>query len=132
MPATQKAPIACVILCVDDEVMPLRIRGCVLRKAGFRVITANSAQDALEILRTTGIDLVVSDHLMPEMTGAQLAARVRRMHPTMPFMLLSGVNEMPEGAELADDFLSKLEGPETMIDRVRLFLANRPSSRQQV
>ena len=64
---------------------------------------------------------------MPEMTGAQLAAHVKQMHQTMPFMLLSGVNDLPYGAELADEFLSKLEGPETMIDRVLQPLANRPS-----
>ena len=79
--------------------------------------------------RSTNIDLVISDHLMPEMTGAQLAADVNRMYPTTPFMLLSGVNDLPDGAEFADEFLSKLEGPETMIGRVRLLLANRLSSR---
>jgi hypothetical protein len=36
------------------------------------------------------------------------------MHPTMPFMLLSGVNDLPDGVELANEFLSKLEGPETI------------------
>ena len=132
MPAAQRAPLVSIILCVDDEVTPLTIRKCVLEKAGFHVITAGSAKDALEILKTTNIDLVVSDHLMPEMTGAQLVADVKRMHPTMPFMLLSGVNDLPDGAELADEFLSKLEGPEAMIGRVQLLLANRPSGRQDV
>jgi CheY-like chemotaxis protein len=132
MPATQRAPVASIILCVDDEVTPLTIRRFVLQKAGFHVITAASAKDALEILRTTNVDIVVSDHLMPEMTGAELVAHVKRIHPSMPCMLLSGVNDLPDGAELADEFLSKLEGPETMIDRVRLLLANRSSGRQEV
>src|SRR6201996_7186462 len=126
MSATQRPPPASVILCVDDEVTPLTIRKFVLQKAGFHVITAGSAKDALEIIKTTHVDLVVSDHLMPDMTGAQLAACIKRADPTMPFMLLSGVNDLPDGAELADEFLSKLEGPETMIGRVRLLLANRP------
>jgi CheY-like chemotaxis protein len=127
MAATQRAPIASIILCVDDEVTPLTIRKFVLQKAGFHVITAGSAKDALEILKSTDVDLVVSDHLMPDMTGAQLAAQVKRTYPAMPFMLLSGVNDLPEGAEVADEFLSKLEGPETMIVRVRLLLANKAS-----
>jgi CheY-like chemotaxis protein len=130
MPATQRAPLVSIILCVDDEVTPLTIRKFVLQKAGFHVITAGSAKDALEIIRTTNVDLVVSDHLMPEMTGAQLALHVKQMHPKMPFMLLSGVNDLPDGAELADEFLSKLEGPETMIDHARLLLANRLSDHQ--
>jgi CheY-like chemotaxis protein len=132
MPATQKAPLASTILCVDDELTPLTVRKCVLQKAGFHVITAGSAKDALEILRTTSVHLVVSDHLMPQMTGVQLVAEVKRMHPTIPFMLLSGVNDLPDGAELADEFLSKLEGPEAMISRVQFLLANRPSGCQAV
>ena len=132
MTATHRVPLVSIILCVDDEVTPLTIRKFVLQKAGFQVITAGSAKDALEILRTTIVDLVVSDHLMPEMTGAQLAVHVKQMHPTMPFMLLSGVNDLPDGAELADEFLSKLEGPEAMIGRVRILLSNRPSGRQDI
>ncbi|MFZ0313330.1 MAG: response regulator [Candidatus Korobacteraceae bacterium] len=126
MLALQRAPRVFIILCVDDEATPLTIRKLVLQKAGFHVITAGSAKDAQEILGTRNVDLVVSDRLMPEMTGAQLAAHVKRTHPTIPFMLLSGVNDLPDGAELADEFLSKLEGPETMIGRIRLLLANRP------
>ena len=125
MTSTQGTSLVSIILCVDDEVTPLAIRKFVLQKAGFHVITAGSAKDALEILKTTDVHLVISDHLMPEMTGAQLAAHVKRMHPKMPFMILSGVNDLPEGAEVADEFLSKLEGPEAMIDRIRLLLANR-------
>ncbi len=60
--------------------------------------------------------------LMPEMTGAQLVARVKQLRPDLPFMLLSGVNDLPPGAELADLFLSKLEGPERMTEAVRSLL----------
>jgi CheY-like chemotaxis protein len=127
MPATQRAPLVAIILCVDDEVTPLAIRKFVLQKAGYQVITATAGKDALEILRTTNVDLVISDYLMPEMTGTQLAAQVKQIHPSIPFMLLSGVNDLPDGAELTDYFLSKLEGPETMIGHVQLLLANRPS-----
>ena len=40
MPAAQRAPVASIILCVDDEVTPLTIRKCVLEKAGFRRVWA--------------------------------------------------------------------------------------------
>jgi CheY-like chemotaxis protein len=116
------ASVGPVILCVDDELTPLTIRKLVLQKAGYCVVTAGSAAVALDILRTSRVDLVISDHLMPEMTGAELASEVKRTHPTVPFMLLSGVNDIPVGAELADEFLSKLEGPETMINRVRALI----------
>jgi CheY-like chemotaxis protein len=119
---TQMAPDRPLLLCVDDEAIPLKIRTMVLEKAGFRVIAAASGQRALEIMQTLHVDLVISDHLMPEMTGAQLVSLAKAAHPNLPFLMVSGVNNIPEGAELADGFLSKLEGPEAMIERVRSLL----------
>jgi len=107
---------------VDDEATALMIRKLVLEQAGFRVIPASSAQQALEILNAGPVDLVLSDHVMPETTGAALAAIVKRMQPATPFLLLSGVNDLPPGAEMADGFMSKLEGPEAMIVKVRSLL----------
>jgi CheY-like chemotaxis protein len=111
-----------VILCVDDEATALMIRKLVLEQAGFRVLTASSAQQALEVLTGTPVDLVLSDHLMPDTTGARLAAMVKELQPRTPFLLLSGVNDLPAGAEAADGFMSKLEGPEAMIVKVRSLL----------
>ena len=88
MPAAQRAPVVSIILCVDDEVTPLTIRKCVLQKAGFHVITAGSAKDALEILRTTNVDLVVSDHLR-----VTRSVRIRTVDVMSP--------PRPEGMELA-------------------------------
>lgn len=107
---------------MDDESTPLAIRKLVLQKAGYRVITATSAERALDVLSQTKVDLVLSDHLMPDMTGAELAAYTKRLFPTLPFLLLSGVNELPLGSEVADAFLSKLEGPEAMIDKIHSLL----------
>lgn len=111
-----------VVLCVDDETTPLTLRKLVLERAGFHVLTASSGEQALQILNNNGIDAVVCDHLMPEMTGAALAAEVKARWPRLPFLLLSGVNEIPAGAEVADGFMSKLEGPDAMLDRVRSLL----------
>ena len=108
-----------VVLCIDDETIPLTLRKLVLERANFRVLTANNGEQALQILDHTPIDVVVCDHLMPEMTGAALAAKVKMRWPRLPFLLLSGVNEIPPGAEVADAFMSKLEGPDAMLDRVR-------------
>lgn len=107
---------------MDDEPTPLTIRKYVLQKAGYRVMVAASPKIALDILQETQVDLIISDHLMPEMTGAELATKVKRLRPTLPFILLSGVNDLPAGAEAADVFLSKLEGPEAMIEQIRKLL----------
>jgi len=111
-----------VVLCVDDETTPLALRKLVFERANFRVLTASSGEQALEILDKNQIDAIVCDHLMPEMTGTALAARVKARWPHVPFLLLSGVNEIPSGAEVADGFMSKLDGPDAMLERVRSML----------
>lgn len=100
-----------VILCVDDEPNALTLRKLVLQKAGYDVVTAGSAMQALEVLATRRVDLVLSDQLMPGQTGTELARQIKNKWPSLPVILLSGVNEIPPDADIADMFLSKVEGP---------------------
>lgn len=111
-----------VILCVDDENNALLLRKLVLQKAGYEVATASSAREALALVSTRPVDLVLSDHLMPEMTGAELARQMKLQHPHLPVVLLSGVNEIPTDAEAADVFLSKVEGPEKLCQEIAAVL----------
>jgi len=119
-----------VILCVDDEEVPLELRRLVLEKAGYKVVTACSAAQALEIADSRHIDLVLSDHLMPGSKGTELARQIKAFLPKVPFILLSGVNEVPADANCADMFLSKLEGPRVLCEIVKNFLIS-SSKRQQ-
>lgn len=114
---------AALILCVDDEENPLILRKLVLQKAGYEVIVANSGKQALEILATRTVDLVLSDLLMPGMTGAQLARQIKTDYPRLPVVLVSGVNEIPPDADAADLFMSKVEGPAIMCEKVSMVLA---------
>ncbi|QNI33191.1 response regulator [Alloacidobacterium dinghuense] len=107
-----------VILCVDDEPIALLIRQRVLEKAGYEVIPASSVNQALEILDTRLIDLVLTDFLMPGKTGAELAGEVKRRKPDIPVVMISGVHEIPDGLA-ADLFLNKLEGPVYLCERIR-------------
>jgi CheY-like chemotaxis protein len=107
------------ILCVDDEQIPRELRRLILVRQGYEVITASSGSEAVELLRTGGIDLVLSDQMMPGMTGTELAKVVRSEWPKLPFLLVSGVNEIPIGAELADRFVSKVAGPEVLFVNIR-------------
>ncbi len=87
-----------VILCVDDEANPLALRKLVLQKAGYEVVTANSAKEALALAATRSFDLVLSDYLMPGTTGTELAQKLKAEHPRLPVILISGVNELPAGS----------------------------------
>ena len=82
-----------VILCVDDEENPLMLRKAVLENAGYAVITASSAGQALVVVSSRRIDLVLTDYLMPGASGTELARRIKAGWPSLPVILYSGVNE---------------------------------------
>src|SRR5215467_9008514 len=113
-----------IILCVDDEDNPLVLRKLVLEKAGYQVITANSGTEALRLAASQPFDLVLSDHLMPGMTGSELAEQLKAKNPELPILLISGVNEIPPGCHIADVFLSKVEGPDALCRQVAAVLSS--------
>ena len=111
-----------VILCVDDEQNSLALRKLVLEKSGYEVITASSVNDALEKFSPEKFDLVLSDILMPGRPGTDLAREIKANHPAFPVVLLSGVNELPPDAAYADAFISKVEGPVRMCEKIAAVL----------
>ncbi len=112
-----------MILCVDDEENQLAVRKLVLEKEGFSVLTASSGHEALSLLACHQIDLVLSDHLMPGLTGTELTRQIKARNPDLPVILISAVNEIPEDAAFADLFMSKLDGPIAMCQNVSAVLA---------
>ena len=112
-----------LIFCVDDEENQLAVRKLVLEQAGYSVLAASSGQQALALLAGHPIDLVLSDHLMPGLTGTELARQIKARSPKLPVILLSAVNEEPAGAAYADLFMSKLEGPVAMCQNISAVLA---------
>jgi CheY-like chemotaxis protein len=94
------------------------LRKLVLQKAGYEVLTANSAVAALDVLASSRVDLVLSDQLMPGVTGTELARQIKDKWPSLPVILISGVNEIPPDSEIADLFMSKVEGPIMMCQNI--------------
>jgi CheY-like chemotaxis protein len=118
-----------VILCVDDEPNNLTLRALVLERAGYEVSSAESADAALSLLASRPVDLVLSDQLMPHKTGTQLARDIKAKWPTMPVIIISGVNERPDDADIADLFMSKVEGPVRMCENIQEMLSKYQSGR---
>ncbi len=112
-----------LILCVDDEENQLAVRKLVLESKGYAVLTAPSGQQALVLLAQHPVDLVLSDHLMPGLTGAELARQLKALKPELPVILISAVNEIPADAAYADLFMSKLDGPIAMCENIAAVLA---------
>jgi response regulator RpfG family c-di-GMP phosphodiesterase len=78
------------ILVVDDE-LPVRLALTrVLGEAGYSVLGTDSGREALSLFEKYPIDLVISDHHMPEMSGIDLLKLVRVRHPHVVRMLLTG------------------------------------------
>jgi CheY-like chemotaxis protein len=111
-----------LILCVDDEENQLAVRKLVLESKGYAVLTAASGQQALGLLAQHQVDLVLSDHLMPGLTGAELARQIKAQMPELPVILISAVNEIPADAAYADLFMSKLDGPMAMCENIAAML----------
>jgi DNA-binding response OmpR family regulator len=106
------------ILCVDDEPTALTIRTLLLEHAGYKVVPAPDATAALKFFKSQIIDLVISDHLLPDLTGTELALEMKLARPFVPVMLLSGITELPQGVEHADVFMTKLGGPVELLEKV--------------
>ena len=90
-----------VILFVDDDPLIAMSTSEMLEDLGHRVIGVNSGLHALEILRSEQpLDLMMTDHMMPGMTGLELVAASRDVRPALPVLLATGYAELPEGAQL--------------------------------
>jgi CheY-like chemotaxis protein len=93
------------ILLVDDNTLGLAARRSVLEELGHKVTTLSSPHEGLELCAKQRFDVVVTDYKMPKMTGVEFIARLRKQHPNMAVILISGftdtlgLNEANTGAD---------------------------------
>lgn len=110
------------VLVVDDEDAIRRLASTVLEGRGYRVLTARDGQDALELSRAYGrdIDLLLTDIVMPEMTGTALALQLKEERPTTKALFMSGnVNEINLEEEKDSALLRKPFFASALLDAVR-------------
>ncbi|HHI94462.1 MAG TPA: response regulator [Gammaproteobacteria bacterium] len=81
------------LLVVDDELALLELAQNILTTQGYRVLTADDGEQALTVLETESVDLVISDVIMPNMDGYQLAAKVRQRYPHIKLQMVSGFSD---------------------------------------
>ena len=115
----QKVNRSAVILFVDDDPLIAMSTTEMLEDLGHRVIGANSGRHALDILKSEQpIDLMMTDHVMPGMTGVELAAASRQVRPSLPILLATGYADLPEGAQLDLPRLAKPYHQDQLRDRL--------------
>jgi CheY-like chemotaxis protein len=95
-PATTYDPAAAILL-IDDNAVQAATRQTILRRAGYFVIAVLNPLRALEQFQThdfpVDIRLVITDHLMPGMTGSEFVRELRKIHARMPVLVISGLEE---------------------------------------
>ena len=79
-----------LVLVVDDERLIADTLSLILSKSGFSTLTAYDASSALELVKTTPPDILISDVIMPGMTGIELAVAFTQLLPECPILLFSG------------------------------------------
>jgi PAS domain S-box-containing protein len=115
----QKVNRSAVILFVDDDPLIAMSTTEMLEDLGHRVIGASSGLHALDIIKSEQpIDLMMTDHVMPGMTGIELAAASRVVRPQLPILLATGYAELPEGAKLDLPRLAKPYHQDQLRDRL--------------
>jgi two-component system KDP operon response regulator KdpE len=112
-------------MAVDDEAGILRLIKLELSTQGFRVVTANSGEEALRTAEEQRPDIALLDIIMPEMTGLEVMRRLRE-RSAIPVILLTAKGseaDKVKGLELgADDYLAKPFSPDELSARVRAVL----------
>jgi two-component system cell cycle sensor histidine kinase/response regulator CckA len=134
-PVTGRAPHE-TILMVEDEGDLRVITGRILTRAGYHVLTASGGEQAIHLAQTHPgpIDLLLTDVIMPKMTGNQVAARVEALRPGIPVLYMSGYAEpvlaengtLPEGVTIIEKPFTSKE----LLDYIRLRL-HQPESESQ-
>ena len=94
LPARAGTPDVPTLLIVDDESNIVSALVRLLRRDGYRIVTASSAADALDVLARESVHVIVSDHRMPGTTGAEFLGTVKAMYPDTVRILFSGFIEV--------------------------------------
>ena len=107
------------ILVVDDESTVLKVICRLLQRLGDQVVSASSGDEALDKIQENVrmLDLMLVDHSMPDMTGAECIAEIRKLYPSVPAILMSGgkvLCELPENSS----FLAKPFSAEDLLNAV--------------
>jgi len=115
------------VLNVDDDDLVRMTSREMLEDLGYNVLPAASAAEALALLEQHRVDLVLTDHAMPRMTGMQLAVRLRELYPQLPVVIATGYSELVEDAHIDLPRLAKPYAQAALADVLANALANVPA-----
>ena len=108
-----------LVLCVDDELIGLKVRKILLERAGYRVLTAPDGSAGLKLFSDEPIEAVVLDYSMPGMNGGEVAMKMRQTKPHIPILLLSAYIGLPSDVlSMVDMYMTKGEGAPILLKKL--------------
>jgi CheY-like chemotaxis protein len=118
---------ATTVLLIDDNAIQATTRQAILKRAGYFVIAALDTARVLEQFRhddfPTPIGAVITDHVMPGMNGAEFVRELRKTHPELPVMVISGMEDAEcEYVGMNVRFLVKPLMPDLLLSNLRELL----------
>ncbi len=116
------------VLLIDDNAVQAATRQTILKRAGYFVIPVLNPQRALEQFQANDfpapIDLVITDHIMPGMSGSEFITELRKQEKNLPVLVISGLEEAEERYEnLNVTFRLKPVMPDYLLSTVEKILA---------
>lgn len=120
---------SCRVMVVDDDPLVVASTAAMLEDVGHVVVEALSGSRALDMLRLgTNVDVVLTDHAMPGMTGAELARRIKQNWPNLPVILATGYAELPNGEDPGLPRLSKPFLQEELTSQIAKVISETPTN----
>ena len=121
------------VLLVDDEQLIIDVGGKLLQRMGYRVLTADNGNQAIEIYRQNKgtIEIVILDLIMPQVSGGEVYDRLKEIDPQVKVLLSSGYSAESQAAEIlrrgCNGFIQKPFRPEALSKKIRAILSQRES-----
>jgi PAS domain S-box-containing protein len=127
-PAKDAGPGCGTLLLAEDEETVRKFLAATLRSKGFKVLEAGDGSQALALAKDRKtLDCLVTDIVMPGLSGSKLAAELRAKRPGLPVLFISGyTRDLLTASELADPgtaFLQKPFSPQELVSRIRELIA---------
>lgn len=111
------------VLVVDDEPAVVAVTMRFLKLESYAVTGVTSSQEALRLIESENWDLIITDRAMPEISGEELAARVKQRTPTLPIILITGFPNAVTNPGQFESVIRKPFTPSELLTKVAQALA---------